>query len=156
MGNFEHKKWNKQTICLSCWYIWTLKLQVVYLAELLQSNIMWCNNDNVGHTKQYWAGVDGVDGDGECDITVFVNIRYFGVQSSQLRDRQSRGHIPLLSSLVRLVTGQVRSRRASRVTAETETCNLGNSSQILQMSIFPSQVESRLFILLKTDIEAAT
>ena len=152
MGNFEHKKWNKQTICLSCWYIWTLKLQVVYLAELLQSNIMWCNNDNVGHTKQYWAGVDGVDGDGECDITVFVNIRYFGVQSSQLRDRQSRGHIPLLSSLVRLVTGQV----TPSISGYSRDLDLGNSSQILQMSIFPSQVESRLFILLKTDIEAAT
>lgn len=34
------------------------------------------------NSEQYWAGVDGVDGDGECDITVFVTTRYFGVHSS--------------------------------------------------------------------------
>ena len=101
------------------------------------------------------GGVDGVDGDGECDITVFVIFRYFGVQSSVSCDRE---HIPLLSSLVRLVRSGHREPLGLR---EGQTSNLAHSSlqsniadvQLFSFFCSPSQVWWRLFIL-KTDIEA--
>ena len=98
------------------------------------------------------GGVDGVDGDGECDITVFVIIiSYFGVECD-------REHIPLLSSLVRLVRSGHREPLGLR---EGQTSNLANSSlqsniadvQLFSFFCSPSQVWWRLFIL-KTDIEA--
>ena len=74
------------------------------------------------------GGVDGVDGDGECDITVFVIIiSYFGVECD-------REHIPLLSSLVRLVRSGHREPLGLR---EGQTSNLANSNlQSLQMFSF--------------------